>query len=296
VTSSVLTPEIEDVAGQRRRAIAHMNRGHAGLLEGSPGSLDTAIADYERAIVILTPAAPERDDAWRNSLAAAWINRGQLLHRRHGLDRAPAALQSFEAAEIILQSMPAGASPWPRRNLAGTLLNRACLHLDLNEPALASVDAERALAQVVPSERNDAVDAELALKARRAICDCIGRLIVVDGADQPALADAAIEHVEAGLELQRLWRQLRLTEAADRLYHFGAQLYRVHQPHFLGEFLLEHLDHGGPARRAIALASVTNALAAPLPVPRLVVGEPASERVRQTWRDLRAAQALLSPA
>ena len=32
-----------------------------------------------------------------------------------------------------------------------------------------------------------------------------------------------------------------MAAAGARLYEFGAWLYRTQQPHFLGEFLLEHL-------------------------------------------------------
>ena len=73
---------------------------------------------------------------------------------------------------------PAAApSPWPARNLAGTLLNRANLLLDLSQPATAATAAREALSLAAPQERFEAIDGDLALKSRRALCDAHLRAI-----------------------------------------------------------------------------------------------------------------------
>ena len=107
-----------------------MNRGHALMLQGDGTGLSAALDAYNEAIVRLRPLvhSPEpTDPSWANSLAAALMNRGHLLHRLNGVAQATLALQAFEEAVTLLRPLATGENPWPRRNHAGTLLNRANL-------------------------------------------------------------------------------------------------------------------------------------------------------------------------
>ena len=99
---------------------------------------------------------------------------------------------------------------------------------------------------------------------------------------------------DAALALARHWSALGTGEfgpLVPRLYRFGARLYGVHQPHFLGEFLLEQLEVS-PTPELLAIA--TDALAAALTNldrPHLLLaGTPATDRLLSTLRVLRAAQ------
>lgn len=189
---SVTTPAIADLSARRDLGVAWMNRGHALLLQGDPASLAAALDAYHAAIGALRPLVCGSDlgrdsvnPSWANSLGAALMNRGHLLHRLHGPAQAAVALAAFdEAAAILRPLVPAIENrdskiqnPWPRRNLAGTLLNRANLLLDLADFTAAATAARAALALAAPSERTDPVDADLSLKARRACCDALGRLV-----------------------------------------------------------------------------------------------------------------------
>lgn len=285
----------DDPSRVQALAVAWMNAGHAAMVSGERDRLVGAIRAYQEAILLLRPIASSSPAA-AHSLGAALMNCGCLLHRVHGTAGSATALAALAEAESLLRALAADNLPWPRRNLAGTLLNRSCLRLDLGHFAEALGDAGRALELVAGHERADAVDAELGLKARRAICDCLGRQIVGAGLHQRELADAASDHVDAGLALFHHWNLPQLQPAAERLFRFGARLCRVHQPHFLAEFLLEHAGARVPGFRAIALENIDAALQAPLPIPRLVIGEPASEREIQAWRDLKAARSRLAPA
>ncbi len=292
-----------DATQERDLAVACMNRGHALALQGDEPSLAAALDAYDEAITRLRPlVTSSANPSWANSLGAALLNRGQLLHRLHGTAQATAALAAFAEAAGLLQpciDAPPGAlasSPWPRRNLSGVLLNRANLLLDLGHLPAARAAATEAFALSAPHERVDVIDADLALKARRALCDAIGRLIVTEGADQEALAREASDLVDAGLALARYWTSRgagQPRELALRLFHFGAQLYRFHQPHFLAEFIRENVAVGDAQLRTLALAAIDGALA-DRPAEFLTIGDPASERRRDSWRELAALRSSLA--
>ncbi|HEY4302803.1 MAG TPA: hypothetical protein VGM73_18180 [Candidatus Didemnitutus sp.] len=281
-------PETCSDADRRRRAIAHMNRGHAGLVDGFPDALDAAIVEYEQAIGLLADDAAERDASWRNSLAAAWLNRGQLLHRRHGIARATDALLSFDEAGRLLADL--AGDTWPARNRIGALINRANLLLDLGRHSVARDAARTAVTIGRQREDADALDASLAVKARRTLCDAIGFLLVAPGVDARSLADEASEAVDEALELARRWEQRApsiFRPLRGRLFRYGAELYRRHQPHFLAEFIRENSADPRPAGFAeVARENVVAALRVAPATPWLTVGDPASERFVATAREL----------
>src|SRR5690606_37241205 len=68
-----------------RDAVRWMNRGCAFMERGDPASLDEALTCYARAISLLRTLPLAEHPSWANSLGAALMNQGQLLHRRHGL-------------------------------------------------------------------------------------------------------------------------------------------------------------------------------------------------------------------
>lgn len=279
----------------RDRAVAWMNRGHELLLKGDDPNLAAALQAYTEAIALLRPLPLAENPAWANSLAAALMNRGQLLHRIHGVSQAALALAAFEEAETLLRALPADDNPWPRRNLAGTLVNRANLQLDLGQFAVASANANDALQLAAPAERREIVDADLSLKARRALGDALGYLLVTEGADQIALARQASDVADDALALVAHWTLAHpgaFRALALRFFRYGARLYRFHQPHFLAEFLRENLAPSDPEFRTVALEAIEGALA-DSPAHYLVVGDPASERRRQAWHDLTALRAQL---
>jgi tetratricopeptide (TPR) repeat protein len=286
----------------RDQAVRLMNRGHAFMVGASPDHLDAALRNYNGAVDLLRTLPHERVPAWRNSLAAALMNLGHLLHRRHGLAQADGALAAFDEAAGLLRTLLPADRPWSRRNLAGTLVNRAGLLLDLGRVTKAKADAHEAVALARVGEDHDLIDVELALKSRRVLCDALGRSIVEPDADQNAMAAAASDVVDDALALIRAWDPragVRFRPLALRFFRFGAQLYRLHQPHFLAEFLLEQLGSafGSDTEfRAIAIANIDAALAARPATPWLTFGDPATERQVETWRGLEAARARLASA
>ena len=294
---STPAPNAVDLSGRRDLGVAWMNRGHALQQDGQ---VTAAIAAYAEAITLLRTLPPAQNPSWANSLGAAWMNHGQLLHRAYGTRCADEALASFDAATAVLRPIAGGGElardsslfAWLRRNLAGVLLNRANLLIDLARHAEAAAAAREALALCRPHERTDPVDAELALKTRRAACDAIGSLLMVTGADQDGLAAEASDLVDDALALTRHWSAAGVTaflSLTERFFRYGTQLYRFHQPHFLAEFIRENLTPANRSLHDIALEAIDAALAGQSrPGIFLTLNDPASERRVQTWRELEA--------
>lgn len=275
-----------------------MNQGHELLVRGDDVSLRSALDAYTEAITLLRSLPLGENPGWANSLAAALMNRGQLLHRLHGVEQATVALLAFEEATVLLRPLAGVSEPWPRRNLTGTLLNRANLQLDLGQFIAAAEDARDALFLSMQHERTDPLDAELSLKARRALSDALGQLITQPGLAHDELAREASDVVDDALALIRLWHKRGATglrELTLRFFHFGCQLYRFHQPHFLAEFIEENLQATDPDFRQVALGAIDAALQDhPHDREFLTIGDPVSERRRLVWQQLQQLRASLA--
>jgi hypothetical protein len=358
-------PALQSTAIVYRSAIQWMNHGHAFSQRSANAD---ALSAYARAITLLHSLPLADHPSWANSLGAALMNHGQLLHRAHGLARADEAIADFTEAIANLSEIPSDVVPWARRNLAGSHINRANLLLDLGGSlrlttvgaplagvpsscralpgtpasgastscfAKALADARFALALVAATERENPVDADLALKARRVLCDAIGQqLPLAAAAEQDALASEAADVVDDALALIRYWaagegctvlvqtssprRNPRDPSApaeghdrfadpaasafahmAVRFFRFGTELYRRHQPHFLAEFIEENLAAALPSEaeelRVIAHLALEAALADGAVPALLLFDDPAAERALATRRELAAARERLDP-
>jgi len=288
--------EISSPQAQRDRAVAAMNRGCDALQRGE---LAAALAAYDEAVTLLRPLPLAENPTWTNSLGAALMNRGHILHRLHGLARADEALASFDEAAQLLRPLSAATVAWAPRNLAGTLLNRANLLLDLNRDAEAATASREALGLVLTGERHEHTDAELALKARRALCDALGRQLPDAGADTASLATEASDLIDDALALLRHWqaRGVDTRELTLRFFRFGTQFYRQYQPHFLAEFVRENLTADAEFR-GIALAELVYAIDDRNRAPRFLFhGDAVTERHLRTQRELEALRdEIIAPA
>jgi hypothetical protein len=119
--------------------------------------------------------------------------------------------------------------------------------------------------------------------------------------DTGDFAAEASDAIDDGLALARECDRrgaADLRPLAARLFRLGAQLYRVHQPHFLGEFVCENLAPGAFADDAAFRAAAAEALGlalADLQRPQLMIaGSVAADRAVDTARSLRAARHFLS--
>jgi hypothetical protein len=283
-----------------------MNRARARQKAGNRAGFADAVLAYDEAIAAgsLLPIATHPD--YRNCLGAAWLNRGQVLLQLGDPASLPAAIRSQEKAVELLRPLPIDRDLDYRLNLAGAELNLANALLIAADPTTlerARCAAKNAVVLVSAGEDATAQLADLGLKARRALCEALGRLLFAAAADEATvreLADEASDAVDTGLGVARRWEQRGVPHfrpLAGRLYRFGAQLYQLHQPHFLAEFLLENLDPASaPAAwtasaefQEIALTTVTRAREELGRRPMLDVDPAATAALLETSRSLAQA-------
>lgn len=233
----------------RHLAVAWMNRGNVLQKLATAASLADAVTAYDEAIALLQPIASAENLPAANSLGAAWLNRGHALQSRQPPAHAE-VLRSYRAAIEVLGRFPPGTDRSVTLNLAGAWMNlaNALLFPSAPDAPAARTAAHTALSLVMANAGTDAVAADLTLKSLRVQCDALGHLLVAAGNDIDtvrALAQEAGDAADEGLALVRQWeaRGFRhFRHLAARFQHFGAQLYLIHQPHFLAEFLLEPID------------------------------------------------------
>lgn len=230
--------------GLRCQSLALMNTGNVlqkraaaeGHGQRRQEFLDDAVAAYDESIARARTLAP--DFALSNQVGAAWLNRGHAQLLRPDL---VSAAGSFEHAISILASLDSRDSPHSVVNLAGARANLAHTLAD-SDPARAIHEAELALRSVEPLERHQLVHAEMGLRLRRTSVMAIGPAGTMDAQSR------ATDLVEEGLALASYWESRgcsHLRPLALRLFRLGAQLYRMHQPQFLAEFVLDQIG-GGP--------------------------------------------------
>jgi tetratricopeptide (TPR) repeat protein len=300
---------------RRQLGVAWMNRGNAlqklsweGTPESARANLGAAASAYEESIALFR-SLPLDVPLHRNHLGAACMNRGHALLAANDL---PAAIAAFEEAVDHLGHLPLAENPAYQLNLAGARVNLA--HCRLGHASLqarAEAKASLDLVDVFASERLEF--AEMSLRARRALVMALGELLVTaESARQPTaeLASEVSDAIDDGLALARTWEARgarHLRPLAGRLFRLGTHFYRMYQPHFLAEFVLENLAPGEAGEgfaddaefRAIAADSLQEALAELQRPQLLVAGTAAAQRMIETARSLRDAQrqlGLQSPA
>jgi hypothetical protein len=287
--------------------VAWMNRGNALQKQGTPAAVAEAVIAYDEAIALVRTLPIEANPVFRNCLGAAWLNRGHALLQLNDSASLVAAIQSHEAAATLLRALPLDHSSVYRLNRAGAEINLANTLLVVGGAvnlARARTAAKAAHALVLAHENTASEFADLGLKSRRALCEALGQLMADAGAGKTAidaLADEASEAVDSGLALARQWEQHGVSyfrPLALRLYRFGAQLYALHQPHFLAEFLLENLEPvSAPTAwsasgefREIARTAVLRARQTRMLEPMLGADDAAIARLMETSRALTAAE------
>src|SRR5688572_29121829 len=190
----------------RQLSIALMNRGNA---LHKLGRLDESVAAYDAAISHLKALLPA-DNAARNSLGAAWMNRGYVLLRQGTPETRTESIRAQDEAISILQGLPCGEVPAYRFNLAGAWLNRAQALLGSGPAAAddAHTDASTALGLVAPLEREEPLAASIGLMARHALCTAAA--IRLESGRNPEWLTTASDGVDDAMALVRHWQQRQI--------------------------------------------------------------------------------------
>ncbi|MEK7949176.1 tetratricopeptide repeat protein [Luteolibacter soli] len=217
-------------------AASLMNRGD--VLHRIGERNDEARAAYDEAIALLeamdtTPGVLQR-------LALAWANRG-LVGESHDDAR--------RCFEKCIELLPEPENPAQLLTLCNALLNRGRHSLGAaGDPEAAAADARKVLDLAAPHERNHPAPAELSLQGRHLLAHSL--VTWLDSSKKgPGLAEDWIgdttDTVEDALSVMRHWEQQGFTglrPLAGELFALGLHVYRVCQPHFFGEFLIEQMD------------------------------------------------------
>lgn len=223
---------------------AWLNRGDVLTRLGGAENLAESIRSYDEAIPLLTDMPMEEYPTCRARLALAWMNRGLACQAQENPESLEEAIQSYGFSIATLTE--GGDHGEQRRILACARLNRG--HALLNrvpaDPVTAREDALAALALAIEFEKQEVLAAQVSLQSRHLLCRAMAHLM--DSGEVPAdWLEETTDAVDEGMALARYWRQLgetRLRELEGELFRFGALIYRLCQPHFLAEFLLDNLD------------------------------------------------------
>jgi tetratricopeptide (TPR) repeat protein len=218
-------------------AAAWLNRSDAlrglGFLPEAIGSLDRCIEAMGSVPLAENPLHVER-------LILAWINRGTACGE---VGDAAAALDGFEAARRLIDAWELT----PRRIFLAAMLraNRARVLLE-NDRAKEGREEARGAVDILRQLEPTAEVAAAGIKARSLECRALAMLLDEPGG-AATVGDWIAEATDAVEEALVLVKAAGFRDGwAGDLVRYGARIYRVCQPQFLGEFLAEWLGVDGP--------------------------------------------------
>jgi tetratricopeptide (TPR) repeat protein len=215
-----------------------MNRGD--VLNRMGDRKEEALAAYDQALEHLKQLPNQENPAFVQRLALAWANRGLVVEDQ---------VEARKCFDECISLLSAPQDPQQLLTLCNALLNRGRHSLQIaGDPEATAADARSVVELLTPHERNHPSPAEMALQARHLLAHALCTWL--DGSKKgPGIAEDwigdATDTVEDALSVERHWEQQGLTAfrpLASDLFELGLHVYRVCQPHFLAEFLIESLD------------------------------------------------------
>ncbi len=233
-------------------AASWLNLGEAMGRQDTKELQEESVRCFDVGLKVLEQMPPESHPSLDARLGVAWMNRGVTLQR---LDEPKRAAESFDRAVKTIEAAGKPDDPELRRLLMCALLNRgqSSLHGDPPDAGATRRDASQSIEIAEEMEKQELMAAEIGLQARH----LLGRSLVQLQQRPEGWEDwvsTCTDAVDEGLALARLWASRdidRLDPLAFDLFRFGGLLYRLYQPHFLAEYLLDNLD---PERSPGAMA------------------------------------------
>lgn len=201
---------------------------------------DEALPAYDEALAHLRQLPYQEHPPTRQRYALAWANRGLVT---------PDPAEARRCFDQCIELLGEPENPQQLLTLCNAMLNRGRHSLQVAGDAEATAaDARQVLEWMKPHERAHPAPAEMGLQARHllahALCVWLDESRQGPGIAEDWIGDAT-DTVEEALEVERFWEQQGLTAlrplAAD-LFHLGLHVYRVCQPHFFADFLVESMD------------------------------------------------------
>ena len=233
-------PWWQDVQSSWLLAAAWINRSDVLRVLDAVRNRDEIIRSLDRAIDAMNFVPLDTNSAFADRMILAWINRGEAVGDAGDVG---AALADFSMAEKFL--LQYGEDGSVRRKFLGAMLksNRARFLNEAHQSSEAwkdSLDAIRIFDGI--EQQEEALVA--GIKARATACRALA-LILDEPGGHEKVGDwiaVATDLIEDALDRARL-SDLR-EPWVDDLVRFGAKIYRVCQPQFLGQFLTEWLAVG----------------------------------------------------
>ncbi len=236
-------------------AAAHINRSDAlrqiGNLPEAIRSLHNAILAMEHVPLSEHPSYPDR-------LILAWIN----LATTHGdLDQTKSSVEAFAKAESLLTAWGSETTPNRKTFAAMFYTNRARFLMGVGQPINAWSDAAHAV-RLLDSLGSRQEISSASIHARGILCQALAHILDPPNGekletDWIARATDAAEEV-LGLARVTNYQGLWLPD----LVRYCARIYRICQPHFLGEFLHETFSRDSHlAKQSDLLREMINELA-----------------------------------
>ena len=215
-----------------------INRGDLLHRQGEHDS--EARSDYDEAIAELRQLPYQENPVALQRLALAIANRGLVA-----VDHDEARRCFDECIAMLAEPQ----HPGQLLTLCTALLNRGRHSLQVADDTEATAtDARRVLGLLGSHEKNHPAPAEVSLQARHllahALCTWLDESRKGPGSADDWVSDAT-DTLEEGLALERFWEQQGfdgLRPLACELFKLGLHVYRVRQPHFFAEFLVESMD------------------------------------------------------
>jgi hypothetical protein len=257
-------------------AAGWINRGEALTRLGGAENLAEAVSACTAATELLADLPADDDGRFLRRRAIAWINRGLALEAQSSAPARTEAVGSYKTAIELLDSPERPCAEKLHVLLAGAWINlgHALLPADQGVSAEQScAAAERALSLLARQEAKALLAAEAGLKARHILCQAHAATLDGPPLDPSAKVDLVCkltDTAEDALKLVQSWEAAGVTDfrpLALRFFHLAMLVYERHQPQFLGEYLLDHLDPGrgtrlppaGESWLALAEASLSRA-------------------------------------
>lgn len=206
------------------------------------GRTGEAILSLDRAIDAMAHIPLEKNPDCADRLILAWINRGTACGEAGNTTE---SLVGFSEAETLWERWGGGISPG--RLLMASMLhaNRARVLLDLGHAADGWQSACTAV-RLLENLELDGTIAEASIKARGILCHALAMML-----DEPGGIDQAKDWIAVATDSAE--EALTLTRATGYrgewvpdLVRYGAKIYRVCQPHFLGEFIRDWVTGDSP--------------------------------------------------
>ncbi len=230
-------------------AACWLNRAEALMRMGGPPQVAEAVRSCDQGIGVLRTLPLGEDPRFPRRLALAYHNRA-LFVQAQGRP-VTAAIADLAEALAVLQSDAAATIEdlaYLLSVVCTTLAHALAVEGSPESLVRARASAAEAIRLVSDVEAEVPAAAQVGLQARHALCRVFAQGLVGERTAGTAMPDDvhdATDVVDEGLALVRRWEQKGLGAfrgMAVDLFRFGLQLYLLHQPQFLQEFLDENLD------------------------------------------------------